>query len=163
MVELRGERLLLRPATEEDVETIARILAEPAVTRWWGTYDAERVREDLPGSFVIVIDGTVQGWLLVNEETDPDYRHVAFDISLATAFQGEGYGPEALRTAIRHFAAAGHHRFTIDPAAHNEHAISAYRSLGFKPVGLMRQYERGLAGTWHDGLLMDLLADELEA
>jgi len=25
----------------------------------------------------------------------------------------------------------------------------------------MRQYERGADGTWHDGLLMDLLADEL--
>jgi aminoglycoside 6'-N-acetyltransferase len=26
---------------------------------------------------------------------------------------------------------------------------------------VMRNYERGLDGTWHDGLLMDLLADEL--
>jgi aminoglycoside 6'-N-acetyltransferase len=25
----------------------------------------------------------------------------------------------------------------------------------------MRQYERGPDGTWHDGLLMDLLAEEL--
>jgi hypothetical protein len=25
----------------------------------------------------------------------------------------------------------------------------------------MRQYELGLDGAWHDGLLMDLLADEL--
>ena len=25
----------------------------------------------------------------------------------------------------------------------------------------MRRYERGRDGTWHDGLLMDLLADEL--
>jgi aminoglycoside 6'-N-acetyltransferase len=25
----------------------------------------------------------------------------------------------------------------------------------------MRRYERGPDGTWHDGLLMDLLADEL--
>ena len=28
-------------------------------------------------------------------------------------------------------------------------------------VGVMRNYERGVDGTWHDGLLMDLLADEL--
>jgi aminoglycoside 6'-N-acetyltransferase len=26
----------------------------------------------------------------------------------------------------------------------------------------MREYERGPDGTWHDGLLMDLLAGELE-
>ncbi|GAA4530723.1 GNAT family N-acetyltransferase [Amycolatopsis samaneae] len=34
-------------------------------------------------------------------------------------------------------------------------------ALGFRPVGVLRQYERGADGTWHDGLLMDLLADEL--
>jgi aminoglycoside 6'-N-acetyltransferase len=162
VAELRSERLLLRPATEDDVEAIAGILAEPAVARWWGSYDAGRVHEDLPGSYAIVIDGAVQGWLLVSEETDPDYRHVGLDILLATAVQGQGYGPEALRAAIRHFAAQGHHRFTIDPAAHNDRAIRAYRSVGFRPVGRMRQYERGPDGAWHDGLLMELLAAELE-
>jgi aminoglycoside 6'-N-acetyltransferase len=54
----------------------------------------------------------------------------------------------------------GHHRLTIDPAAHNARAIATYAKLGFKPVGRMRQYERGLDGTFHDGLLMDLLKDE---
>jgi aminoglycoside 6'-N-acetyltransferase len=33
--------------------------------------------------------------------------------------------------------------------------------VGFRPVGIMRQYERGTDGTFHDGLLMDLLRDEL--
>jgi aminoglycoside 6'-N-acetyltransferase len=28
-------------------------------------------------------------------------------------------------------------------------------------VGVQRQAERGNDGTWHDSLLMDLLADEL--
>jgi len=28
-------------------------------------------------------------------------------------------------------------------------------------VGRMRQYERGPDGTWHDCLLMDMLAEEL--
>jgi aminoglycoside 6'-N-acetyltransferase len=32
--------------------------------------------------------------------------------------------------------------------------------VGFKPVGVMRQYERDETG-WHDGLLMDLLTAEL--
>jgi hypothetical protein len=31
-----------------------------------------------------------------------------------------------------------------------------------RPVGIMRQYERGPDGTWHDGLLMDLLPEGLE-
>jgi aminoglycoside 6'-N-acetyltransferase len=86
---------------------------------------------------------------------------VALDIALATHRHGRGYGPDALRVAIRHFIARGHHRFTIDPAADNERAIRAYRAVGFRPVGLMRAYERGSDGRWHDNLLMDLLADEL--
>jgi aminoglycoside 6'-N-acetyltransferase len=28
-------------------------------------------------------------------------------------------------------------------------------------VGIMRRYERGPDGIWHDGLLMDLLSGEL--
>ena len=55
----------------------------------------------------------------------------------------------------------GHHRLTIDPAADNAPAIRAYEKVGFRPVGVMRSYERGPDGTLHDGLLMDLLADEL--
>jgi aminoglycoside 6'-N-acetyltransferase len=33
--------------------------------------------------------------------------------------------------------------------------------VGFRPVGVMRRYERGPDGVWHDGLLMDMLAGEL--
>jgi aminoglycoside 6'-N-acetyltransferase len=49
----------------------------------------------------------------------------------------------------------------IDPAADNVAAIRTYEKAGFKRVGVMRRYERLPGGEWHDGLLMDLLADEL--
>ena len=68
-----------------------------------------------------------------------------------------------MRTLARHlFDALGHHRLTIDPALANERAIAAYRKVGFKPVGVMREYEMGADGTWHDNLLMEVLADELQ-
>ena len=35
------------------------------------------------------------------------------------------------------------------------------REVGFRPVGVMRRYERGPDGQFHDGLLMDLLREEL--
>lgn len=54
-----------------------------------------------------------------------------------------------------------HHRLVIDPAAANTRAIRAYERVGFRAVGVMRAYERGADGTWHDNLLMDMLADEL--
>ena len=59
------------------------------------------------------------------------------------------------------FEERGHHRLTIDPAAANERAIRAYERVGFRRVGIMRAYERGPDGVWHDGLLMDLLRGEL--
>ena len=55
----------------------------------------------------------------------------------------------------------GHHRVIIDPAVENERAIHVYEKLGFRRVGVMRRYERGADGEWHDGLLMELLAEEL--
>ena len=33
--------------------------------------------------------------------------------------------------------------------------------MGFRPVGVLRQYQRDRFGVWKDGLLMDLLAGEL--
>ena len=32
--------------------------------------------------------------------------------------------------------------------------------MGFRAVGVLRDYELGPDGTWHDGLLMELLAHE---
>jgi aminoglycoside 6'-N-acetyltransferase len=150
----------LRPAGEGDVPALAALLADPEVQAWWGRYDAARVRKELAGTFAIEVDGTVAGWLHVHEETDPAYPSVAFDIALATSVQGQGVGPETLRLAIRHYAARGHHRFTIDPAADNERAIRAYAAVGFEPVGIMRRYERAPDGRWRDGLLMDLIVGD---
>jgi len=61
------------------------------------------------------------------------------------------------------FDRRGHHRLTIDPACANTRAIRAYEAVGFRSVGVMRRYERGVDGDWHDNLLMDLLRDELRA
>ena len=167
--ELRGERVLLRPVRPADADRLLEILREPEVARWWGAYDAERVREDLiePGGevvYAIESGGELIGAVQYSEETTPNYRHAGLDIFLTTDRQGQGLGSEALRLIARHlFDERGHHRLKIDPAAANERAIRAYERVGFRPVGVMREYERGPDGTWHDGLLMDLLAGELRA
>lgn len=158
-VTLEGERLLLRRAREDDRAELGALLSEPAVTQWWGPYDPDTAFDELETSFVVVVGGVVVGWLLFEEETWWQYPSVAFDIALATAVQGRGYGRETLRLAIRHFIGRGHHRFTIDPAVDNERAIRTYAAVGYKPIGVMRSCERR-DGAWHDGLLMDLLADE---
>lgn len=171
---LRGPRVTVRPTKEADVDRFHAIIREPSVARWFGDYDRDRVmREYLansaPGgqvlrSFAIELDGVVIGAVQYWEEPDPDYRHAGLDIFLTTRQQGEGIGPEVLWLMARYlFDDLGHHRITIDPATDNERAIKAYTSIGFKPVGAMRAYERGQDGTWHDNLLMDMLAGDLRA
>jgi aminoglycoside 6'-N-acetyltransferase len=163
---LRGPRVTLRPVREDDAAALLALLTEPSVARWWHHWDAERIQRDLLEQDeehvnVIEVGGELGGLLLVYEEPD-EYKHAALDISLAGAHQGRGLGPEALQLVMTHLIEAhGHHRFTIDPAAHNERAIRAYAKLGFQPVGILRRYERAADGSWHDGLLMDLLAEEL--
>jgi aminoglycoside 6'-N-acetyltransferase len=162
---LQGERVTLRPLEDRDLNPLVAIIREPGVASWWGESDEpERLRDNLRMdgcAFVIEADGELAGWLGFVEETEPEYRSVSFDISLSKRFQGRGLGPDALRTLIRWFAdERGHHRFTIDPNASNERAIKSYAAVGFKPIGVMRKAEL-IDGEWTDGLLMDLLIEEL--
>ena len=163
---LTGERLTLRPLTDEDVEILLPAVYEPGIAEWWGdTSDPDYQREGFENegkAFAIDLGDELAGWLCFHEETEPDYRQVAFDLMLRPAFQHQGLGADALRLLIRWFAdARGHHRFTIDPSAANERAVAAYARVGFKPVGILRKAERAPDGHWRDSLLMDLLVDDL--
>jgi aminoglycoside 6'-N-acetyltransferase len=164
---LRGRSVLLRSVMREDVPSLAAILAEPAVARWWPSYDAERVQrelvDDVPGErhHVIKAEGRIVGFIQSYEEEEPEFRHASIDLFLATDAQGQGLGPDAIRTlACDLIDVWGHHRVTIDPTADNVAAIAAYRKVGFRPVGVMRAYQRIADGTWVDALLMEMLADE---
>jgi aminoglycoside 6'-N-acetyltransferase len=165
---LVGSHVRLRPGRLDDALRLRAILAEPSVSRWWGEPASVReIEDDLRGSgsavlMVVEIDGQVAGGIQYEEENDPMYRHAGIDIYLGSRFQGHGAGSEAVGLLARFlFEQRGHHRITIDPAAANVQAIRSYTKVGFQPVGVMRQYERGGNGRFHDGLLMDLLRDEL--
>jgi len=123
---------------------------------------AEDLAEEGTETFVVEHDGRVAGAIQWHAEDEPDYRHAGIDIYLDPALRGRGLGTDAVRTLARHLIVdRGHHRLVIDPAAGNAAAIRCYSKVGFRAVGVMRRYELGLDGSWHDGLLMDLLADEL--
>ena len=167
MDELQGDRVVLRPLQTDDVPVLVEIQSQPSVARSWGPPDESALRRQAAGeseetSFAITIGGAVAGLIQYVEDNDPMYRHAGIDIFLAEEFQGLGLGVDAVRTLARHLVhERGHHRLTIDPAADNVAAIRAYEKVGFRPVGVMRQYERLPDSDWHDGLLMDLLAGEL--
>ena len=165
---LRGERVTLRPLTDEDAFRLAEIGAEPEVSRWWPGLTEASARQLAAGeggvkAFAVELDGDVIGVAQYWEETDPEYRHAGIDLCLTAARHGQGLGTDTVRALARHLVRdRGHHRLVIDPAVDNAIAIRCYERVGFKRVGVLRRYERAPDGSWRDGLLLDLLAEELD-
>jgi aminoglycoside 6'-N-acetyltransferase len=167
-VELHGDRVVLRPLRVDDAPRIAELAAHPEVARWWPDLtEAELIgkaksRRDA-GGFAVLHDGETIGFIQYHEELDPEYRHAGIDLFVGAPYQDRGLGTDAVRTLARHLVHdRGHHRLTIDPVAHNARAIRSYEKVGFRRVGVMREYQRDPDGTWHDGLLLDLLARDLD-
>jgi aminoglycoside 6'-N-acetyltransferase len=169
--QLQGDLVGLRPAVEADVPVLVAIRAAPEVRRWWRGDDLERdtfdsIAEEGLHFMVVEVDDhgerRVIGAIQWAEEEEPEYRHANVDMFLDPAEHNRGFGSDAVRTLCRHlFEVEWHHRITIDPAADNHAAIRCYEKVGFQKVGIMRQYERGADGSFHDGVLMDLLRGDL--
>jgi aminoglycoside 6'-N-acetyltransferase len=163
---LTTARTRLRPLTAEDAEVLRAIRASPEVARWWHPADdgwpiSDKDVED-PGEarWAVEIEGVVKGFVQTYDQPDPDYRYANIDLFLDASVQGHGIGREVVAAALAYcIDAGGHHRVVIDPAAANVAAIACYSAVGFRPVGVMRDYERDAQGTgWHDGLLMEWVA-----
>ena len=163
---LTGAAVVLALVTAVHVEELRRILATPQVRSRWGEEDRSPrwpFDDSSAARYAILLDGEVRGMVQYGEENEPMYRHASIDIFVDPAVHGRGVGRDAVRTLARHLVRdRGHHRLVIDPAADNDAAIRCYAAVGFRPVGIMRKYERDSDGCgWHDGLLMDLLAEDL--
>jgi len=162
---LTGERVIVRPPARGELDEIAKAMAtDPEASPWWSD-DADKISGWFadPDYAVLVIEeaGRTAGIVAFEEETDPDYKSASVDITLLECCVGRGLGAESLRLVIGWLIRErGHHRVTIDPAVANARAIHAYEKVGFHPIGVAREYERGPDGTWHDNLMMDLLASE---
>jgi len=157
----QGAALLLRDLRAGDSVELERIHRSAEVARWWGAPQAGFPFADEPDAvrLTIELDGKPIGLIQFHEEPTSRYRHASIDLFLDPAWHGRGLGSAAVRALARHLIAErGHHRLTIDPAAENAAAIRAYEKAGFRPVGVMREYEQASPGCWRDGLLMELLA-----
>ena len=156
--------LVLRALVASDEAELLRIHRTPEVVRWWEEPEEGFPWSDEPEATrpTIEVDGQVAGLVQFYEEPLPRYRHAAIDLFLDPRLHGRGLGTEVVRRVARQLIdERGHHRITIDPAASNAVAIRAYEKVGFRRVGVMRNYERDVDGRgWHDGLLMELLAGE---
>ena len=139
---LQGERVTLRPQEPADVPPLTRSSPSrrsgagggPTRGRRPGrVHDLRRRGDRRLARLVRGGDGRLPPWRA---------GHLPRD-----RFQGRGLGREMLQLGAEWLIEAkGHHRLIIDPAAGNARAIATYTAVGFKPVGVMRRYERGPDG-----------------
>lgn len=163
---LLGPRVALLPLHPRHVPTLWRLHQTPEVSRWWGEPDEDFPWVQAPAvPMAVTLRGggdAVRGFVQYAEETDPMYRHAGIDVFLDPAVHGRGLGREVVAVLATYLIdVLGHERLVIDPAVDNVRAIACYEAVGFRPVGVMRRYERLPDGTVRDGLLMDLLPEDL--
>ncbi|MBM4608518.1 GNAT family N-acetyltransferase [Rhodococcus hoagii] len=114
----------------------------PEVSRWWKE-PADDWPADDPDTvgYAVVVDDRVVGFAQWYQESDPEFRHAGLDLFLDGAVTGRAWeakwcgGCAATSSTI-----AGFHRIVIDPESANAAAIACYRKVGFREVGIMREY-----------------------
>jgi aminoglycoside 6'-N-acetyltransferase len=153
----------LVPVGAEHRDRLNELRRLPEVVRWWKEPWGDWLAED-PEIFryAVLAGGEIIGYAQWWQDTSPLYRHAGVDLFLDPAAHGRGLGTETLRVICTHLIDEHEfHRVVIDPEVENEAAIASFRKVGFRPVGVMRRYILDNPGVWKDGLLMDLLAEEL--
>lgn len=157
-----GDTVELVPTDPAHVDRLIEIRQEPEVRRrWHAVEDQWPFDDESTAPYTIINAGSIVGYIQFLEELDPHYRSASIDIFLSAAAHGRGLGRDAVSAMARYlFAERGHHRITIDPVVDNAAAIACYEAVGFRRCGVMRRYELADDG-WHDGLLMDLLREDL--
>ncbi|MBO1803955.1 GNAT family N-acetyltransferase [Leucobacter ruminantium] len=155
-----GPLVVLRAPRADDAAPLLAILEEPEVSLWWVGYTEERVQREFIESpetvRIIEAAGECAGAMYVLRGEDPEYPTTVIHIFIGTRFRGNRIGEEALALAIREEFAAGITRVTLDPNIHNEGAIRSYERLGFRRIGVLRDYQVRPGGHLEDALFMDL-------
>nr|XP_023900359.1 uncharacterized protein LOC112012210 [Quercus suber] len=88
------------------------------------------------------------------------FRHSEISIDILPAFQGRGYGSEAIRWTLRWaFVTMGLHRVHVRAFEYNEGARRLYEKLGFKQEGRWREFV-WFQGRWWDDFSFAILDRE---
>jgi RimJ/RimL family protein N-acetyltransferase len=176
---VKTERLLLRPATLEDLDAIWHYRSKPGVSEWLPTLEADLYREryakpeTLAKFLVAEADGVVIADLMIavgdawaQTEVADQARGVQAEIGWAIdpEYGGRGLATEAVREMLRIcFDDLGLRRVTADTFASNEPSWRLMERVG------MRREQHTIADSlhrthgWCDGLMYALLAEEWRA
>ncbi len=149
-----NDRVLVRPAREEDLPDIARIYNH-AILHTTTTFDTEpkavQQWRDVFGKhtevyplLVAETGGRVAGWAALRPTTDrPAARFTVENaVYVDPECRGRGIGSALLAEIIERARAIGHHAVIAMVVAGNESSEKLHLKLGFERVGLMREVGR---------------------
>ena len=163
---LKGDRVLLRPVTEDDLETmwswdsdielVALADDEPPLPR-----SLESFREQLKkimakpeevALFAIEADGSLIGTCSLFD-FDLTARTMQLGIFIANRdYWGRGYGREAVGLLLEYaFRYRNQHKVYLGTFHDNERAIRSYLACGFVEEGRLREH------SWVDGRYKDIV------
>lgn len=172
-MELRGERLSLRPWETGDLTQIRKWVSDPEVSRWlvaawpppssWETW-LHRTYSPSPKAlhFAIVLhSGRHIGICSLHIIS---WTNKSAEVGVMVGEKecwGQGYGPEALRLLLRYaFRTIGLKKVVLHVHRENYRAIRAYKKVGFVEVprdqGLLRRF---FLGTDQGLLTMEVRAE----
>ncbi len=181
---LHGERVVLRPFTESDIDAMGPILADPEVLRLTGSvhssaeaaaagsrhddrtlrwYRSRNTRTDRLD--LAIVDGTAGrcvGEVVLND-WDPGNQTCNFRILIGPAGRDRGLGTEATALMIDHaFTFIDLYRIELEVYAFNPRAQRVYERAGFVREG-RRRAALCFDGERVDAITMALLRPEWEA
>ena len=176
---ITGEKVVLRPFTEDDLPGMLRVLRDPEALKLTGTVhdDAEPAsladekrfrdwyasRNDQPDRLDLAVIDRARGGCVgeaVLNEWEPGNQSCGFRIALGPAGRGRGLGTEATRLIVGYgFEQLGMHRISLEVYSFNPRARRVYEKAGFRAEGVLRESLR-YGGEWIDATVMSILSGE---
>lgn len=179
-MQIKGEKIILRPMEEEDLELVFQWINNPDIKEYWYGRDKPRTMEWVKKHFlpairkekkysywIIELNGDPIGYADVVPGEDDDEQFsgsIELDILIGDKRKWEqGYGSDALKSLQNYaFNTLGAERVFIVPRTINPRAIHVYEKVGFKKEGILRHNER-FEGKWIDGVMMAIIRDQFRS
>ena len=110
-------------------------------------YDAWILRES---------DARLAGYFLVMHAVDETHL---LNITVRPDLQGQGLGRLLLDKVIDLARSASMHSVLLEVRPSNQHALAIYRHVGFKQIGVRKNYYPAAGATREDAIVMRLMLD----
>jgi len=167
-MELRGDKVLIRPLAEEEAPAALAFMLEnraflaqwePERNESWFTLEAQRFdietalvdgNADRRYSFGIFSDGELVGRIALNQIYRGIFQNSYLGYSIGERWNGRGFATEAVELAVRFaFEEAGLHRVQAAVMPRNTASIRVLEKNGFREEGFAVNYLR-INGAWED-------------